>query len=208
MNTFIGYIFLGLSLSAPMGPINAAQMDKGLKHGFIHAWVLGLGAIAADIFYMMLVYFGVVHFLNTPFIQTFLWLFGFFVLTYTGVESLIGAHKVTSNEMRSSENLSKSFLSGLFMSLFNPLSILFWLGIYGSVLAKAASMYNLYDLLLYSSAIIIGILIWDITMASVASTFRHLLTDRVQKLISYSSGLSLIGFGCYFGIQACKVLFL
>ena len=29
--------FLGLSLAAPIGPINAAQLDKGIKSGF---WVL------------------------------------------------------------------------------------------------------------------------------------------------------------------------
>jgi len=29
-----GYIFLGLSLSAPIGPINAAQLDAGIKKGF------------------------------------------------------------------------------------------------------------------------------------------------------------------------------
>jgi L-lysine exporter family protein LysE/ArgO len=207
MNIFLGFVFLGLTLSAPMGPINAAQIDKGIKGGFLHSWMVGLGAIVADIFYMMLVYFGVVHFLSTPFIQTFLWLFGFFVLTYTGIESLLGANKVDSNEMRGSDSLHKSFLSGLFMSLFNPLSVLFWLGIYGSVLAKAASIYNIYDLFLYSSAIIIGVLIWDISMAIVASTFRHILTSRVLKLISYLSGISLIGFGLYFGIQACKLLF-
>lgn len=27
----LGYILLGISLSAPIGPINAAQLDKGAK---------------------------------------------------------------------------------------------------------------------------------------------------------------------------------
>ena len=44
------------------------------------------------------------------------------------------------------------------MSLSNPLTILFWLGIFGSILAKAASSYNKEQLLLYSFGIILGIL--------------------------------------------------
>jgi len=51
-----GYIFLGLSLSAPIGPINAAQLDAGIKKGFWHSWLIGLGAMTADIVYMLMVY--------------------------------------------------------------------------------------------------------------------------------------------------------
>ena len=89
MSVFLSYILLGLSFAAPIGPINAAQLDKGIKNGFWHAWILGLGAILADGIYMALVYFGVVHFLEMPFMKTFLWLFGFFVLTYTGFETVL-----------------------------------------------------------------------------------------------------------------------
>ena len=34
MSIFISYMILGLSLSAPVGPVNAAQLDKGIKKGF------------------------------------------------------------------------------------------------------------------------------------------------------------------------------
>lgn len=43
MGIFLSYVFLGLSLSAPMGPINAAQLEKGIRSGFFHAWILGIG---------------------------------------------------------------------------------------------------------------------------------------------------------------------
>ncbi|WP_313637016.1 LysE family transporter [Paenibacillus sp.] len=208
MNTFIGYIFLGLSLSAPIGPINAAQLDKGIRKGFWHAWVVGLGAISADIIFMLLVYFGVIHLLESPFIKAFLWLFGFFVLVYTGVESINNAGVISQPGMRSSESsLAKSYWSGLLMSLFNPLSILFWLGIYGSILAKAAMEYPMQQLLIYSGAIVLGILIWDLSMAAASSMFHKILTTRVLKSISVLSGLSLVGFGLYFGVQAARLLF-
>lgn len=208
INIFISYIFLGLSLSAPIGPINAAQLDKGLKRGFMHAWVVGLGAVCADIIYMLLVYFGMIHLLDAPFIKAFLWLFGFFVLVYTGVESIVNSEQVTSLETREvGESLFKSFTSGFLMSLFNPLSILFWLGIYGSILAKMTSEYSMDQLLVYSGAIVFGILLWDVLMAGASSIFRKILTNRLLKIISISSGLSLVGFGLYFGVQAVQLLF-
>jgi L-lysine exporter family protein LysE/ArgO len=206
MSVIISYIFLGLSLAAPIGPVNAAQLDRGIRSGFWHAWVFGLGAVAADAVYMMVVYLGVVRFLDTPFMQTFLWFFGCFVLTYTGIETLWKAGQIHTSGKRGDESHFKSFLSGFLMSISNPLTILFWLGIYGSVLAKTASSYGTSQLILYSAAIFIGILLWDITMAGVASSFRRMLTTRLLTVISFISGLSLIGFGVYFGFQAVKVL--
>nr|WP_295973026.1 LysE family transporter [uncultured Bacillus sp.] len=207
MNIFFSYFLLGLSLAAPIGPINAAQLDKGIKQGFWHAWILGCGALLADAVYMMLVFFGVVHFLEIPFMKTFLWLFGFFVLTYTGIEGIISAGKLELDGKRSKDSPITSFLSGFFMSISNPLTILFWLGIYGSVLAKTVEKYDLQLVLQYSSAIFIGILCWDFSMALVSSSFRRILTKTALIFISRLSGLSLIGFGIYFAIQAVKQLY-
>lgn len=203
----ISYFILGLSLAAPIGPINAAQLDKGIKHGFMHAWIIGIGAIIADAILMALIYFGVVHFLTTPFMKTFLWFFGCFVLMYSGVESLMSAGKLKEEHNRSADTLAKSFFSGFFMSISNPLSILFWLGIYGSVLAETIAVYDRDHVLFYTGIMFTGLLVWDITLASLASTFRRFLTYRAITFISIISGLSLIGFGFHFGIKACQALF-
>lgn len=157
---------------------------------------------------MLLVYFGVIQWLDTPFVKAFLWVFGFLVLLYSGIESIKEAGTVGGSSMRGGlSSLGKSFWSGFLLSLSNPLSILFWLGIYGSVLAKAANDYPMKQLIIYSGAIVLGILIWDIVMAAASSLFRRLLTDQVLKFISILSGLSLIGFGLYFGFQAARMLF-
>ena len=139
--------------------------------------------------------------------KTFLWLFGFFVLTYTGIESLLSAGKIEVNARKAKDSLISSFLTGFIMSLSNPLSILFWLGIYGSILANSASKYDMDQLLLYSSGILVGLLTWDFTMALIASTFRRFLSKPILMGISIISGISLIGIGLYFAIQAAKVLF-
>jgi len=206
MNVYLSYVLLGLSLSAPIGPINAAQLDSGIKRGFWHAWLVGLGAMIADAAYMIMVYMGIVHFIEIPFMKSFLWLFGCFVLMYTGIESLTGAGSIAKKDEGIERSKLRSFVSGFLMSLSNPMTILFWLGIYGSVLADTAAKYGSEQVALYSLAIISGILLWDVTMAGISSTFRRWLTDGLLKLISVLSGLSLIGFGAYFGFQAVRLL--
>ena len=148
------------------------------------------------------------QFLEIPIVKTFLWLFGFFVLAYTGIECILSAGKLQENtRSKKGESIAKSFFSGFFLSISNPLTILFWLGIYGSVLAKTVHTYDASQLILYSAAIFTGIILWDLSMALLASTFRAFLTAKVLSMISISSGLSLIGFGLYFGYEAMKILF-
>jgi L-lysine exporter family protein LysE/ArgO len=207
MHSLITYFLLGISLAAPIGPVNAAQLDTGIKHGFFSAWVFGLGALLADVIYMLLVYLGVIKFIDMEFTKTFLWFFGCFVLTYTGIESLIKKEEFNlKSEQRGRQVLSKSFFSGFLISISNPLTILFWLGIYGSVLAQTASKFTHDQLLLYSCAMISGILSWDFTMASLASLAKNIFHKGFLKLISAASSLSMIGFGIYFGVQAIKAL--
>jgi len=208
MSIFFSYVLLGLTLAAPIGPINAAQLDKGIRYGFLHSYLVGFGAMVADMLFMLLIYFGSAHFLTTPFMKTFLWCFGCFVLLYTGIESYVKAKDaLPSRTEAKKEPLLRSFQAGFFMTLSNPISILFWLGVYGSILATAAQTYQALDLLLYSSGILVGLFIWDILMAATASTAHHFLSDRVLILISKGSGLSLVGFGLYFGWQAVLALF-
>jgi L-lysine exporter family protein LysE/ArgO len=206
MNIYISYILLGFSLAAPIGPVNAAQLDKGIRFGFLHAWLVGLGAMVADALFMLLIYFGSAHFLATPFAKTFLWLFGGFILIYTGVESIKNVSNLLTSSSRSVESHAKSFYSGFVMTFSNPVSILFWLGIYGSILAKTAESFGTWDMLLYTSGIFIGLLLWDIAMASLSSIFHNYLKEGVLVFISRAAGVCLIIFGGYFGWEAIKLL--
>lgn len=196
-------------MAAPVGPVNAAQLDKGIKGGFMPSLLVGLGAIGADLIYMLIVYFGIVHFLEIPFMKAYLFSFGCFVLIYTGIEGLAGAGKVEAKKTRKQvDTTAKLLFAGFLIALLNPLNILFWLGIYGSVLAQTAEESSMLLIILYSSGIFLGLLIWDIVMAGLASSFRKFLANGVLKGISIFSGLSLIGFGVYFGVQAvCHIFF-
>jgi len=108
INILVGYVFLGLSLAAPIGPVNSARIDKGIKNGFWHAWIVGAGSMIADGCFMLLVYLGLNQFLTVPIIQVFLWLFGAFILLYTGFESILKMDKVALSYDRSKDY--KSFI--------------------------------------------------------------------------------------------------
>ncbi|MEM5593069.1 LysE family transporter [Niallia circulans] len=203
----LSYILLGFTLAAPIGPVNSARIDKGIKNGFWHAWIVGFGSMLADGVFMIMVYIGMVHFLEIDIIQIFLWLFGGFVLIYTGMESIVGAQHLKLDSLRGKDSLFKCFLTGFIMSITSPLSILFWLGIYGSILAKTAQENGTSSLLIYSSMIFLGLTLWDLIVAALTNSFRRFLTIGTLRGISIISGASLVIFGVYFGYQGMMKLF-
>lgn len=104
ISILISYILLGLTLAAPIGPVNSARLDKGIKNGFWHAWFVGAGSMVADAVFMLLVYLGMVQFLSIPIVQIFLWLFGGFIHIYTGTESIFKANSITLSLSRKKES--------------------------------------------------------------------------------------------------------
>lgn len=89
---------------------------------------------------------------------------------------------------------------------YKPFVYTFWLGIYGSVLAKTAQTNGTESLLIYSSMIFLGLTFWDLFVAGLTTGFRKLLNVKSLIAISIISGLSLVGFGLYFSYQGVDAL--
>jgi threonine/homoserine/homoserine lactone efflux protein len=53
-----GGVLLGLSIAAPIGPVNIAMIQRGLREGFRGAFLLGTGSTVADLIYILLAYAG------------------------------------------------------------------------------------------------------------------------------------------------------
>ncbi|MFJ7648287.1 LysE family translocator [Lysinibacillus sp. NPDC097279] len=208
MDSIVTYIFLGISMAATIGPVKSILINTGLKNGFFHAWFFSLGAITTDIIYMFIVYYGIGQFINSIWLKTILWSFGCFVLLYTGIESLLSLHKIEIDSKTGKRTrLRHSIMSGFFMSFLNPLTILFWLGIYGSILAKTSDISTGYEIILVSTSILIGIIFIDFIYSFLSSVARKLLSIKLLKTVSFISALLMIGFGIYFGKQAYQALF-
>lgn len=84
----IQQIVLGISLAAPVGPINIEMLKRGIERGFWHAWVVGIGGMTADILFMLLIYFGLSSLFMYTYVQAFMYCTGFFLLFYLGFQSV------------------------------------------------------------------------------------------------------------------------
>ncbi len=76
----IQQIVLGISLAAPVGPINIEMLKRGIERGFWHAWVVGIGGMTADILFMLLIYFGLSSLFMYTYVQAFMYCTGVFLI--------------------------------------------------------------------------------------------------------------------------------
>ncbi|MGK7378730.1 LysE family translocator [Planococcus sp. 1R117A] len=207
----LGFIILGFSLSVPVGAITIEMVKRGIQGGFMHAWMVGVGGMSADVVLMLLIYYGISGFLTSFAAQTVLWLFGFVVLMYLGTESIRDAFRITGIDAMNagkSETLAGAYLTGFAIAISNPLNIVFWIGIYGAVLTSTPQNASSGEVLLYSSAIFIGVAIWDLVIAISVHIGKSFAGHRFMKSFSVIAELALIGFGLSFGWQALKNLLL
>ena len=204
---YLAYIGLGVSLAAPIGPINTEMLKRGLHRGFWSSWKVGLGGMSADILWMIAIVAGLGQLLSTPFLLPCLYVSGSAVFIYLGVDSFRQSRNLSMGVGESSARMtqSSSYWSGFAIALLNPLNLLFWTSIYGTVVGEFIIRQEWGQIAAYSTAIIFGIAIWNLNMAFASHYTRRFLTEETLRKIMIAAGLGLIGFGGYF-LYKCVLL--
>ncbi|WP_280768090.1 LysE family transporter [Salipaludibacillus daqingensis] len=204
----IRQIVLGLSIAAPIGPINIEIIRRGIYHGFWPSLLVGAGGMSADLIIMFLMYQGLSQILTLESVQLMLLIFGAAVLTYTGIQGLKPQPFPAVDSLQESRSgfhsqvLLNSYLTGASIAAFNPLNLLFWLGIYGSVLSETFQQNNTLHAFLISSAVFIGIALWNLNLAFSVFFSKKILNPRLLNGICITASLVLLGCGGYFAVMA------
>lgn len=187
MESFIQGLLLGFGAAVPVGPVNILIMSYSLKRYALGTGV-GLGSMSVDIFYMLLMSFGLLKFLNQPMFLNLLSIFGFLFLLYIAYLTYKSADLLVAKELNLKEN---SFLScyakGVLLNLVNPYIIGFWI----SVSSFAASSSNA---LMSLSGLIISIGLWILGLPLVVSKSKRFISQTTAKIFAYVSALLMVVF--------------
>ncbi|KQL57942.1 MULTISPECIES: LysE family translocator [Bacillaceae] len=206
MPAFLSAFILGLSLAVPVGPICLAILKKGVSHGFLPALFIGIGAILADLLFMILIYFGMAQFIFIPSVQVILYVFGSGLLMYLGIESINKRKTALQRSSSLSSSILASFWTGLSIALFNPINLMFWFGIFGSTLVEFMTEQS-GSVMVYIVFLFTGILVWNISLSFLASFFGQFLSQSLLPILNVIAGLCLLLFGFHFALKLAEVLF-
>ena len=171
---------LGFLLSFMVGPVFFVLLETSATKGFRAGFVLDLGVILADIFFLVIAYFSSFQLLENLSNQPGLYVFGGVILLVYGLTIFFRSdfkEKKPRMVTRSSDYLGL-FVKGFLLNFINIGVLVFWLGV---IIIVGPSLDNQPNrIITFFSAMLGAYLITDIVKIILAKQLRRKLTrDRV-----------------------------
>lgn len=162
----------------------------------------------ADATYLLVVFFGLSGFIRFPLVKGLIWTLGALVLLYLGSQSIREALRKIDLERTTVSTTGNPLWVGYLVNISNPLAIVWWVGIFGSLIGSSAGSTPKLYALMSSSTILIGILAWHFTTSLLSHWGKRFLNEMIAKYIFVIAGFALVLFGIRFAYNAILVVFI
>ncbi len=195
LNFLFKGVIIGFSIAAPVGPIGVLCIRRTLTDGERIGLAIGLGAAIADTAYGAIAAFGLTIISNFL-VDEKLWLalLGGLFLCYLGIQTFISKPAAQPPKVRVG-GLFSACLSTLFLTLANPLTILFFVAVFaGFGLGRSRDYFSASTLV---AGVFLGSALWWLLLSSCVSLFRSRITERWMRSINQLSGGVILAIGLY-----------
>ena len=223
---FVSYVhvlsaafLMGLAAAAPMGPVNMLAIRRGVIGGWRHTLACGIGSITGDLILFSLVLFGgdyLIPDLSNPTFQTVLAAMGALVLLPLGIYFLVRAVK---EPLRAYANARQHWDEGTVpghliaevadaaaLTIFNPLTIAYWVGVTSNWLPLAHSVLGYsapgFGILMATA----GLTTWFTVLTVIVRFVPHRIGPNFFRLVNAIFGLILLGFATFCAIVLSRHL--
>lgn len=198
---------VGVTLAAPIGPINVEIIRRGIRDGFVHGWVLGLGALSADTIYAALIVGGLTPLADRPALRVLLFLAGGLMLAWVGWSSVRTAWRGDAGDANGDvPRRGRSYATGFLMAVFNPMGIVYWLSVGAALVADAVQRVGQVGSPILVMGVMFGIFCWVTFVSVLAQVSRRFVTGPGMRWVTGISGLIIIGFALWFFWRALTTL--
>ena len=194
---------MGIAIALPVGPVITELIRRGLRGGFLPAWLVGLGAAASHSILVALTLFGVVTLLDRPVWHIVLGVAGVFVLGYLGVDAVRASAQ--PGEMDAAPSTGHPFLAGFGIGIANPITLLWFLTVGGGLIAgHAGGRAGLAAA--FGACFVAGVLCWDTVVAGLAGYGRQWMGRRTLRALNVVAGLIFFGFALRLLLQLLTLI--
>jgi threonine/homoserine/homoserine lactone efflux protein len=179
---------LALSLAAPPGPVNVAQLDAGLARGWAASLAVGLGATAAIGGYALLALAGAGELARLPAWRPALRAAGALVLAGYGLATLRSAAE--ESRPAGTGGAGQPFVLGLALGALNPMALVMVLAVAAGAGAGDASGFLL--------GFVSGMTAWNAALAAASGAGGRALSASASRVLRLLAGLVLLGYAAHF----------
>ncbi len=189
-------IITGFLIAVPIGPIAILCIRRTLYFGRLAGLMSGLGAAVADTCYGAVAAYGITS-ISTLLIghQFWLGLVGGIFLLFLGFKTFF-AQKSPDIQQKRVVGFFGDFLSTLFLTLSNPMTILAFIALFaGQDLAHLCN--NFYCATVLAVGVFCGSLLWWFFLVLIIGALRTRLANSSLKIINKIAGIVIILFAVF-----------
>jgi len=146
------------------------------------------------------------YFITIPLVKVGLWTFGSLVLFYFGYQGIRDFFKKIKLDRKNNKKDTNHFMFGYSVNISNPMAVIWWSAIFGSLLASSSYSTSKMGGLFLSLTIVIGILMWHTFLSFLTHWGNRFIKDNNFRYISGFSGLILIWYGLTFAYKVIMFL--
>jgi len=188
-------IIVGISTSAPLGPLGILCIQRTINKGILSGLISGLGAAVADIIYAGIAGFGIsiiADFLKEY--QLMIRILGGIILLIVGIMIFrSNPIKQVRQQKAQKRNYISDFISSFIITFTNPITIVVFGAVFASLGLNEVNTLN--PIVLTLIGVFSGALLWWLSLTIFVNIFRNKIRLRNLWWINKITGILVSVFG-------------
>ena len=205
MSLFISSFFLAIAFCAPPGVVTAETVRRGAARGFFPALFVQFGSLVGDTTWAIIALTGLAFLVQNNVARLTLSLVGILLmlkLAWDAIRDARHGRDFQQNTLAPSTTRG-DFANGAFLSLGNPMNIVFWTGLGTTVFASISGSPQPVHFLTFFAGFLVGAVAWCFFMAGLVAFGRRFVTPAFFRGVNLVCAIAL----AYFALQLALSLY-
>jgi len=201
MTLFISSFVLAIAFCAPPGVVTAETVRRGAARGFIPALFVQFGSLVGDTTWAVIALTGLAFIVQNSIARAILSLIGIMLMLKLAGDAFKDAHHGKELDSTSPPRGANrgDFANGAFLSLGNPLNIVFWTGLGSTVFTSMSERPEPIHFAIFFAGFLGGAVLWCFFMAGLIAWGRRFVTPTFFRWVNLSCGIALGFFALQLG---------
>ncbi len=188
----------GFVVSVPVGPVNLAVINQALRRGFGPGFLVGLGAICAEMIYASVMLAGHASILDKPAVMTTMHVAALVVMVWVGLHYLlIKPDQIEAKSAAVAERVDerwhhpRAFLLGFILTISNWMLVLLWATL-AAVLSRVSSFTRRGGQAACVAGVFVGGALWFWLLAFFVSRAHRRVKPKALAVLMQGCGAVLL----------------
>jgi len=206
MTLFITSFILAIAFCAPPGVITAETVRRGAARGFIPALFVQLGSLVGDTTWAIIALTGLAFLVQNNVAKVVLSLIGILLMLKLAWGAIQDARDGKEFDASITPSHRGDFANGAFLSLGNPMNIVFWTGLGTTVFASISGRPQPFHFAIFFVGFLGGAILWCFVMAGLVAWGRKFVTPTFFRWVNFTCGIALGFFAVQLGLNLLQNL--